>query len=41
MLRPAAIALARHGPAWLVKLPAYTMGSLAAFWCFDRFSGIF
>jgi hypothetical protein len=41
LLRPAAAALARRGPAWLAKLPAYTMGTLAAFWCFDRFSGIF
>jgi hydrogenase/urease accessory protein HupE len=41
LLRPAARALARLGPAWLAKVPAYTMGTLAAFWCFDRFSGIF
>jgi hydrogenase/urease accessory protein HupE len=41
LLRPIATSLARRGPAWLGKLPAYTMGTLAAFWCFDRFSGIF
>ncbi len=32
LLRPA---FAR-GPAWLVRAPAYGIGSLAAFWCFQR-----
>ncbi|MBW2270566.1 MAG: HupE/UreJ family protein [Deltaproteobacteria bacterium] len=40
-LRPAARVLAQRGPRWLTKVPAYAIGILAAFWCFDRLSGIF
>jgi len=31
-LRP----LVRQGPAWLSRVPAYGIGSLAAYWCFER-----
>jgi hypothetical protein len=31
-LRP----LAARGPMWLARVPAYAIGSLAAFWCFQR-----
>ena len=41
LVRPVARALAEKGPGWLARVPAYTMGSLAAFWCYQRFFGIF
>jgi hydrogenase/urease accessory protein HupE len=28
--------LLAHGPPWLARLPAYGIGSLAAWWCFER-----
>ena len=35
-----AMALARRRlpapPAWLVRVPAYGIGTFAAFWCFER-----
>jgi hypothetical protein len=31
-LRP----LAAHGPWWLARVPAYGIGSFAAWWCFER-----
>jgi hydrogenase/urease accessory protein HupE len=31
---------AAHGPAWLRKVPAYAIGILASFWCFERFAEI-
>ncbi|MCH7709776.1 MAG: HupE/UreJ family protein [Myxococcales bacterium] len=27
-------------PAWTARIPSYAMGSLAAFWCFDRASAL-
>jgi hydrogenase/urease accessory protein HupE len=27
---------ARRAPAWLRRVPAYAIGSIAAFWCFER-----
>jgi hydrogenase/urease accessory protein HupE len=35
-LRP----LAARGPVWLARVPAYAIGSLAAFWCFQRTAGL-
>ncbi len=32
MLRP----ISARAPAWCARVPAYAMGSLAAFWCFER-----
>ena len=32
MLRP----MVARAPAWCARVPAYAMGSLAAFWCFER-----
>ncbi|MFQ5417188.1 MAG: HupE/UreJ family protein [Myxococcota bacterium] len=29
-----------RGPQWLSQLPAYAIGILASFWCFERFSAI-
>jgi len=29
------------GPAWSAQLPAYAIGSLAAFWCFERAAVLF
>lgn len=40
-VRPVAGLLAARGPGWLRLAPAYAMGTLAAFWCFDRLAGIF
>jgi len=39
--RPAARAAARRGPSWLGRVPAYTIGSLAAYWCFERVATLF
>lgn len=33
--------LARGGPAWLARIPAYAIGSLAAYWCFERVAALF
>ena len=37
--------LLRHVPAryprWVTGAPVYTMGSLAAFWCFERATALF
>jgi hypothetical protein len=27
-------------PRWVLRVPLYTMGSLAAFWCFERFAAL-
>jgi hypothetical protein len=31
----------RGAPAWLARVPAYGIGSLAAYWCIERSAGIF
>ncbi len=37
LLAAAALArLPRRAPLWLREVPLYTMGALAAFWCFER-----
>jgi len=41
VVRPAARAVARRGPSWLGRIPAYAIGSLAAYWCFERAAGMF
>lgn len=41
VVRPAARAAARRGPAWLGRIPAYAIGSLAAYWCFERTAALF
>jgi hydrogenase/urease accessory protein HupE len=33
--------LARRGPVWLTRVPAYGIGSLAAYWCLDRVAVLF
>jgi len=40
-LRPVVERLAFGGPAWLTRAPVYAMGSLAAYWCFERGAAIF
>ncbi len=48
LLFVAAVLLLRAGlhrafpepPRWALRLPAYALGSLAAFWCFERFAGL-
>ena len=41
LLRPLTRALSARGPVWIRRVPAYAIGTLAAFWCFDRLAGIF
>ncbi len=41
LARPALQPLAARGPAWLVRLPAYGIGSLAAYWCMERAAALF
>lgn len=31
--------LGNQWPHWMVQVPAYSIGSIAAYWCFDRISG--
>lgn len=33
--------LASRGPGWLTQLPAYAIGSLAAYWCMERAAALF
>lgn len=33
--------LAAAAPGWVQRVPLYVMGSLAAFWCFERAAGLF
>jgi len=41
LLRPMVERLAVGSPAWLTRAPVYAMGSLAAYWCFERGAAIF
>lgn len=41
LVRPVVRALSVRGPGWLQQVPAYGIGTLAAFWCFERLAGIF
>jgi hydrogenase/urease accessory protein HupE len=41
LARPLLRPLAARGPAWLARVPAYGIGSLAAYWCFERAAGLF
>ena len=41
LMRPAVQPLARRGPGWLPQLPAYGIGSLAAYWCIVRAAELF
>jgi len=37
LLRPVIV----HGPGWLVRVPVYGIGGLAAYWCIERGVGLF
>lgn len=41
LVRPLLRPLARRGPGWLARVPAYGIGSLAAYWCFERTAALF
>ena len=41
LLRPMVERLAVGGPAWLTRAPVYAMGSLAAYWCFERGAALY
>jgi hypothetical protein len=41
LLRPMVERLAVGSPAWLPRAPVYAMGSLAAYWCFERGAALY
>ncbi len=41
LARPVLQPLAARGPGWRVQLPAYGIGSLAAYWCIERAARLF
>jgi len=41
LLRPMVERLAVGSPAWLTRAPVYAMGSLAAYWCFERGAALY
>ena len=41
LLRPMVERLAVGSPVWLTRAPVYAMGSLAAYWCFERGAALY
>ena len=41
VVNPVFRGMARRGPDWIRKIPAYAIGSLAAYWCFERIAALF
>ena len=39
--KPSPVGQRSKGPAWLVRVPVYGMGAIAAYWCLDRTAGLF